>query len=80
MKEKPTKAPTAKKPAPHYLGHRKRLRERFIRGGAEALQEYELLELILFRAIPRRDVKALAKRLIAEFGDLSGVLLSLIHI
>lgn len=74
MKEKPTKAPTAKKPAPHYLGHRKRLRERFIRGGAEALQEYELLELILFRAIPRRDVKALAKRLIAEFGDLSGVL------
>jgi DNA repair protein RadC len=39
--------------APHYLGHRERLRERFRKGGADALGEYELLELILFRAMPR---------------------------
>jgi DNA repair protein RadC len=51
--------------APHYLGHRERLRERFRKGGADALGEYELLELILFRAMPRRDVKPLAKALIA---------------
>ena len=39
---------------PHYLGHRERLRDRFRKGGADALGEYELLELILFRAMPRR--------------------------
>jgi DNA repair protein RadC len=39
---------------PHYLGHRERLRDRFRKGGANALGEYELLELILFRAMPRR--------------------------
>jgi DNA repair protein RadC len=55
--------------APHYLGHRERLRERFRKGGADALGEYELLELILFRAMPRRDVKPLAKALIARFGS-----------
>jgi DNA repair protein RadC len=55
--------------APHYLGHRERLRDRFRKGGAEALAEYELLELILFRALPRRDVKPLAKSLIARFGS-----------
>ena len=54
---------------PHYLGHRERLRERFNKGGADALAEYELLELILFRAMPRRDVKPLAKALIARFGS-----------
>ena len=54
---------------PHYLGHRERLRERFRKGGADALGEYELLELILFRAMPRRDVKPLAKALIARFGS-----------
>lgn len=59
---------------PHYVEHRKRLRERFVRGGAEALADYELLELILFRAIPRHDVKPLAKSLIAEFGSLAQVL------
>jgi DNA repair protein RadC len=51
---------------PHYLGHRERLRDRFRKGGADALGEYELLELILFRAMPRRDVKPLAKALIAR--------------
>jgi DNA repair protein RadC len=54
---------------PHYLGHRERLRERFRKGGADALGEYELLELILFRAMPRRDVKPLAKSLITRFGS-----------
>jgi DNA repair protein RadC len=53
---------------PHYHGHRERLRERFLRAGGEALQDYELMELVLFRAIPRRDVKPLAKALIARFG------------
>lgn len=54
--------------------HRKRLRDRFMRAGAVGLNEYELLELILFRAIPRRDVKPLAKRLMARFGDINRVI------
>lgn len=58
----------------HVKGHRSRLRERFLKGGAEALADYELLELILFLAIPRRDVKPLAKDLIARFGSYSAVL------
>lgn len=63
----------AAKPAPHFHGHRDRLRARFADNGAEALADYELLELLLFRAIPRRDVKPLAKMLIGHFGDLAGV-------
>jgi DNA repair protein RadC len=59
---------------PLYEGHRQRLRDRFRKGGAEALPDYELLELVLFRAIPRRDTKDLAKRLIARFGSFAGVL------
>lgn len=55
--------------APHHVGHRERLRERFAKGGAEAMPDYELLELTLFRSIPRRDVKPLAKALIARFGS-----------
>ncbi|OHC74935.1 MAG: hypothetical protein A3G18_01255 [Rhodospirillales bacterium RIFCSPLOWO2_12_FULL_58_28] len=58
----------------HYAGHRERLRERFIKGGAEALPDYELLELLLFSAIPRRDVKPLAKALIDKFGTFAGVI------
>lgn len=61
---------TAKKSKPHYTGHRQRLRERFIFGGEDALQDYELLELLLFMAIPRRDVKPLAKKLLNTFGSL----------
>jgi DNA repair protein RadC len=61
-------------PEPHYLGHRDRLRERFRQKGADALAEYELLELVLFRSIPRRDVKPLAKALISEFGSFAEVL------
>lgn len=59
---------------PHYLGHRERLRERFRETGAEGLQDYELLELVLFPLLPRRDTKALAKKLIERFGTLSEAL------
>jgi DNA repair protein RadC len=59
--------------APHYIGHRERLRERFLEAGPDAVTEYELLELVLFRAIPRRDVKPLAKALIAKFGSFGEV-------
>ncbi len=54
---------------PHYLQHRDRLRERFKTGGKDALADYELLELYLFNSIPRRDVKPVAKELIARFGS-----------
>ena len=60
--------------APHYLGHRERLRARFSESGGEALPDYELLELLLFRSIPRRDVKPLAKELIKRFGTFAEVL------
>ena len=58
---------------PHHLGHRERLRQRFRDGGADAVPDYELLELVLFRAIPRLDVKPLAKALIARFGSFAEV-------
>ncbi|MFK7840244.1 MAG: DNA repair protein RadC [Bdellovibrionales bacterium] len=61
----------AQKDEPHYKGHRQRLRERFVNGGSDALQDYELLELLLFMAIPRRDVKPLAKDLLKTFNTLS---------
>lgn len=57
----------------HGAGHRARLRERLLTGGAEALADYEVLEYLLMTAIPRRDVKPLAKALIARFGSLAGV-------
>ena len=58
---------------PHYHGHRERLRGRFREAGAEAVSDYELLELVLFRAIPQRDIKPLAKELIAKFGSFAEV-------
>lgn len=59
---------------PSYIkDHRKRLRGRFMSGGAAAMADYEMLELVLFRAIPRRDVKPLAYALIERFGDFNGV-------
>lgn len=61
-------------PKPHYAGHRERLRERAVAGGLAALPDYEVLELLLFRTIPRGDVKPLAKQLLARFGSLGGVL------
>ncbi|HEV2631452.1 MAG TPA: DNA repair protein RadC [Pseudolabrys sp.] len=60
--------------APHYHGHRERLRARFRDAGADAVTDYELLELVLFRAIPQRDVKPLAKELIARFGSFAEVI------
>ena len=60
---------------PSYIAdHRKRLRARFNSGGADALPDYELLELLLFRAIPRRDVKPLAHNLLETFGDFNRVI------
>ena len=64
-------APASK---PHYAGHRERLRDRAVAGGLAAVPDYELLELFLFRSIPRGDVKPLAKQLLARFGSLGGVL------
>ena len=60
--------------AEHYHGHRDRLRLRARRAGPASLPDYELLELFLYRSIPRADVKPLAKTLLARFGGLSGVL------
>ena len=64
---------------PHYWGHRERLRQRFLAGGHAAMPEYELLELLLFNAIERIDVKPLAKALLAVFGDLNGVVAASEH-
>ncbi|MBS0274111.1 MAG: DNA repair protein RadC [Proteobacteria bacterium] len=58
----------------HYLGHRARLRERFMNGGADALPDYEMLEMVLFAAIPRGDLKPLAKDLLARFGSFAEVI------
>jgi len=69
---KTTTSPADK--AAHYHGHRRRLRQRFLAAGSEAISDYEMLELILFRAIPQRDVKPLAKDLLATFGSFSEVI------
>src|SRR5437764_6366166 len=79
--EKPQPPPAlpfqpGEKPAaeiPHYRGHRQRLRQRFLAAGAQALADYELLELLLFRAVPQRDMKPLAKSLIEKFGSFAEV-------
>jgi DNA repair protein RadC len=67
----PTPVPA---PKPHFLGHRERLRDRALAGGLAALPDYELLELFLFRSIPKKDVKPLAKQLLVRFGSLSAVM------
>lgn len=59
---------------PHYLGHRQRLRERLLAGGAEAMPDYELLEFLLFGAKPRGDLKPIAKDLLKRFKSLAAVL------
>ncbi|MFN3891822.1 MAG: RadC family protein [Beijerinckiaceae bacterium] len=64
----------AASPEPHYKGHRARLRERFAESGDHGMPDYELLELVLFRSIPQRDVKPLAKALIARFGSFAEVI------
>jgi DNA repair protein RadC len=65
---------------PHHLGHRDRLRERFARGGGELLTDQELMELVLFRSIPRRDVKAPAKALVKRFGSFAEALAAPRHL
>jgi len=59
---------------PHYFGHRERLRDRFREAGTDALSDYELLELLLFRAQPRRDMKPIAKALLEKFGSFAEVI------
>lgn len=63
----------------HYLGHRDRLRQKFRENGHKSLADYELLELILFRSIPRRDTKPLAKQLLEEFGSFAEVVSAPTH-
>jgi DNA repair protein RadC len=72
----PPKSPPENPPAepPHYHGHRQRLRERFLATGADALSDYELLEMVLFTAQPRRDMKPLAKTLLKKFGAFADVI------
>lgn len=67
-------AKPAAEESPHYFGHRARLRERFLDSSGDAIPDYELLELILFSARPRGDVKPLAKRLLKQFGSFSKVI------
>ncbi|MDH3976477.1 MAG: DNA repair protein RadC [Deltaproteobacteria bacterium] len=62
------------KEAPHYIGHKKRLKEKFLKSGLHALADYEALELVLSLAITRKDVKPLAKALLEKFGSFSAVL------
>ena len=64
---------TGKQPS-YIADHRQRLRSRFVHGGAAAIPDYEMLELVLFRAIPRRDVKPLARELLDRFGDFNRVI------
>ena len=72
-RDPPSARPNRTAALPHHAGHRDRLRARFL-AAPDTVADYELLELLLFAAIPRRDVKPLAKRLIAQFGSLGGVL------
>lgn len=74
LDEAPVSVPIPAGKQPSYIrDHRQRLRARFMAGGAAPLPDYELLELVLFRAIPRRDVKPLAHALLAQFGDFNRV-------
>ena len=70
----PPGGPKTARPPSYIRDHRQRLRDRFLSGGAAALPDYEMLELVLFRAIPRRDVKPLARALLDHFGDFNAVL------
>ena len=80
--ERPVRPPAAAKtePRPHFHGHRERLRERFIEAGAGALADYELLEALLYRAIPRADTKPVAKALLERFGSLAEVFGAPMHL
>jgi DNA repair protein RadC len=74
MSGKPKSPQDAPSDGPHYIGHRERLRERFYSAGPDALSDYELLEMALFAAIPRRDTKPLAKALLKKFGSFAEVI------
>ncbi|MFK7745061.1 MAG: DNA repair protein RadC [Roseobacter sp.] len=75
MSDEATDTPLSSGKTPSYIAdHRQRLRQRFRDGGAAAIPDYEMLELVLFRAIPRRDVKPLARALMDQFGDFNRVL------
>jgi DNA repair protein RadC len=78
-KKTSAKSPIAE-PEPHYHGHRERLRTKFRDMGDAALADYELLELLLFRLIPRRDTKPVAKDLLTRFGTLAGVFGAPLHL
>lgn len=77
MTDRPDEFAEATLPAPaaanDHAGHRQRVRERFLKLGGDALEDYELLELALQLVIPRKDTKALAKTLLREFGSFSAV-------
>src|SRR5437773_11717918 len=74
MPAKTSDTPDQPTETPHYHGHRERLRERFYSAGPEALSDYELLEMALFPALPRRDTKPLAKALLKKFGSFAEVI------
>jgi len=74
MPAKTSTPPDQSTETPHYHGHRERLRERFYAAGPEALSDYELLEMALFPALPRRDTKPLAKALLKKFGSFAEVI------
>ncbi|MGA8077494.1 MAG: DNA repair protein RadC [Xanthobacteraceae bacterium] len=74
LKKKPDSENRLEEATPHYFGHRERLRSRFRDAGPDALSDYELLELLLFRALPRSDVKPLAKSLLEKFGSFAEVI------
>ncbi len=66
--------PNLESDKPHYVGHRKRLRDRFLKAGGSVLPDYEILELVLFMAQPRGDMKPVAKKLLKQFGSYAGVI------
>src|SRR5436190_23851175 len=74
MPRKPAPVDEPPSDEPHYHGHRERLRERFFNAGADALSDYELLEMALFASLPRRDTKPLAKELLKKFGSFAEVI------
>ena len=59
---------------PHYVGHRKRQKEKFLNNSSCSFSDYELIELMLFQLIPRKDVKPLAKELLNKFGNLNNLI------
>src|SRR6201996_1775175 len=74
MDDQPTVPKSQPAEPPHYLGHRQRLRERFLAAGPDALSDYELLEMVLFTAQPRGDMKPAAKDLLKKFGSFGEVM------